>query len=253
MAPAQEVALEPALAQMFAQDLEDPTVAGDVVVVGYRRADEAAVLDLEDGAEAVRVDLVGAEESEVSLSSVAGEGVAQKLAQLAGRLVELRGGLLDFQRVAAEVGQVEVFEDPAAVGVWVRAHATVASRGVGGQLGDQATLLVEELFGTVGAHPLLKHRELLRVGPYVRERHLVRAKGTLDGQAAHLLGTGPALRRAQHDGRPARSARDAVLARLALDGPDALVAGVQRRGERLVHVGWVVAFDEVDLVAVTFE
>src|SRR5215211_6504990 len=48
--PAQEVALEPALAQMFAQDLEDPTVVGDVVVVGYRGADEAAVLDLEDGA-----------------------------------------------------------------------------------------------------------------------------------------------------------------------------------------------------------
>ena len=41
-----------------------------------------------------------------------------------------------------EVGQVEVFEDPAAVSVWARAHAMVASRGVGGKLGDQATLLV---------------------------------------------------------------------------------------------------------------
>jgi hypothetical protein len=50
VAPGQEVALEPALAQMFAQDLEDSTVVGDVVVVGYRRADEAAVLDLKDGA-----------------------------------------------------------------------------------------------------------------------------------------------------------------------------------------------------------
>ena len=136
---------------------------GDVVVVGYRRADKAAILDLEDGAEPVRVDLVRAEEPEVSLPGVPGEGVAQHLAQLAGRLVELSGGLLDFQRVAAEVGQVEVFEDPAAVDVWARAHATVASRGERGQLGDQATLLVEELFGVVGAHPLLQHRELLRV------------------------------------------------------------------------------------------
>src|SRR5215211_1771594 len=251
--PAQEVALEPALAQMFAQDLEDPTVVGDVVVVGYRRANKAAVLDLEDGAEAVGVDLIRAEEPEVSLPGVPGEGVAQKLAQLAGRLVAPRGGLLDFQRVVAEVGQVEVFEDPAAVGVWARAHAMVASRDVGGKLGDQATLLVEQLFGMVGAHPLLQHRELLRVGPDVRQRHLVGAEGALDGQAAHLVGTGPPLGRAQHDSGPARPARDAVLASLVLDGPDALVAGVQRRGERLVHVGWVVAFDEVDRVAVTFE
>src|SRR5215213_1329333 len=115
VASGQEVTLEPALAQMFAQDLEDPTVVGDVVVVGYRRADEAAVLDLEDGTEPVGVDLVGAEEPEVSLPGVPGEGVAQKLAQLAGRLVAPRGGLLDFRRVAGEGGQVEVFEAPAAV------------------------------------------------------------------------------------------------------------------------------------------
>ncbi len=80
VAPREQVALEPALAQMFAQDLEDPTVMGNVVVVGYRRADEAAVLDLEDGTQPVRVDLVRAEEPEVSLPGVPGECVAQKLA-----------------------------------------------------------------------------------------------------------------------------------------------------------------------------
>src|SRR5215217_2709986 len=148
---------------MFAQDLEDPTVVGDVVVVGYRRADEAAILDLEDGTEPVGVDLVRAEEPEISLPGVAGEGVAQKLAKLAGRHVALLGGLLDFQRVAAEVGQVEVFEAPAAVGMRTRAYAKVASRSEGGKLGDQATLLIKQLFGMIGAHPLLEHRELLRV------------------------------------------------------------------------------------------
>ena len=76
MTPAQEVALEPALAQMFAQDLEDPTVVGDVVVVGYRRADKAAILDLEDGAEPVGVDLVRAEEPEVPLPGVSSEGAS---------------------------------------------------------------------------------------------------------------------------------------------------------------------------------
>jgi hypothetical protein len=69
--------------------------------------------------------------------------------------VALRGGLLDFQCVAAEVGQVEVFEDSAAVGVRARAHATVTCRGEGCKLGHQATLLIEQLIRPVGAHPLL--------------------------------------------------------------------------------------------------
>jgi hypothetical protein len=126
---------------------------------------------------------------------------------------------------------------------------------VGGKLGDQATLLVEELFGMVGAHPLLQHRELLRVGPDVRQRHLVGAKRAFDGQATHHFGACPALRGAQHDRRPARSHRDARVpfARLALDGPDPLVAPIERRGEGLVHVGWVVPLDKVDLVTVTLE
>src|SRR5215207_7693764 len=99
----------------------------------------------------------------------------------------------------------------------------VASRGVGCKFGDQATLLVEELVGVVGAQPFLQHRELIRVGPDVRERHLVGAERTLDRQAVHFLRPGPALRRAQHYSRPAWASRDArvPLARLALDGPDA--------------------------------
>jgi hypothetical protein len=82
---------------------------------------------------------VWAEELEVSLPGVPGEGVAQKLAQLAGRLVTLRGGLLDFQRVAAEVGQVEDFEDPATVGVWPRAKAMVTVSGRAERTGEPST------------------------------------------------------------------------------------------------------------------
>ncbi len=44
-------------------------------------------------------------------------------------------------------------------------------------------------------------RRLSRVG----DRHLVGAPGALQFQSIHLLGTGPALRRAQHDHRPART------------------------------------------------
>src|SRR5918995_3400429 len=75
VAAREQVALEPALAQVFAQDLEDPALGDDVVVYRERLADEAAVLDLEDGAQPVRVDLVRAEETKIRLLGVPGKGV----------------------------------------------------------------------------------------------------------------------------------------------------------------------------------
>src|ERR671916_434478 len=67
VAAREQVALEPALAQVFAQDFEDPAVGDNVVVYRERLADKAAVLDLKNGAEPVRVGLVRAEEPEVGL------------------------------------------------------------------------------------------------------------------------------------------------------------------------------------------
>jgi hypothetical protein len=60
-----------------------------VVVYRERPTDEAAVLDLEDGAEPVGVDLVRAEEPEVRRIGVACVSVTQKLAQAPGGLAVL--------------------------------------------------------------------------------------------------------------------------------------------------------------------
>ena len=74
-----------------------------------------------------------------------------------------------------------------------------------------APSLVEQLLGPVAAHPRLEQREVLRVRrATLGERHLVRAPRALDRQAVDLLRAGPALRRAQHDHRPARPLGHAV-------------------------------------------
>src|SRR5215207_661692 len=255
VAAGEQVALEPALTEVFAQDLEDPPRGRDVVVDRERLADEAAVLDLEDGAEPIGVGLVRAEEPEVSRIGVACEGIAEHLTQASGGLVVLLRWRRHLDGVAAEVGQVEVLQHPAAVGVGACAHAFLPLRRERGQLGDQLSPAVEELLGAVGAHPLLQEPELFGVRPHARERHLVGAERTGDGQAVYLARPGPALRSAEHDRRPAGAPRAARVpfARLALYGPDLVVAPIQRSGERLVDMGRVVPLDEVDGVTVSFE
>ncbi len=111
--------------------------------------------------------------------------------------------------VVAEVGQLEVAQQQPAVGVRVRAHPPLAGRRERGQLVTAARRrLVEQLLGTVGAQPRLELGQVLGLVADVGQRHLVGAERALGGEPVDDLGTGPALRRAQHDHRPARPRRD---------------------------------------------
>ena len=100
------------------------------------------------------------------------------------------------------------------------------------------------------------------------EGHLVRAPRALDALAVDAIGAGPALGRLQHDHRPARAiealragrplaragraqrARHAMLARVALDLPDAGERGLERRRHSQMHLARIVSADEMRLVAV---
>src|SRR5215217_9017558 len=75
VAPREQVTLEPTLAQVLGEDLEDPAARVDMIVYLERFADEAAVLDLEDGTEPVRIDLVRTKQPEVRLPSVLRKGI----------------------------------------------------------------------------------------------------------------------------------------------------------------------------------
>ena len=77
--------------------------------------------------------------------------------------------------------------------------------------GDELAVGVEQRLRLVAAHPGLELRQLLGVVAGIGHRHLVRAEGALDRVAVDLLRAGPALGRAQDDGRPARPLEDAVL------------------------------------------
>ena len=162
-----------------------------------------------------------------------------------------RRGHLD--RVVAEVGEPEVAQQHAAVGVRVRAHAALAGGRRGEVLVARPALLVEQLLGAVGAHPRLELAQVLGVVGQAGERNLVRAPRPLRRLAVDLLRPGPALRRAQDDHRPARALEIAVVARAALDLGDLVERAVERGGERLVHRLGIVAGDEARRVPVALQ
>ncbi len=81
----------------------------------------------------------------------------------------------------------------------------------------------------------------------------MRPERPLGRQAVDGLGTGPALRGAQHDHRPARPLGAAARASSLLDRGDLVQRAVELRRQRLVHRLGVVALDEARRVPVALE
>ena len=105
VAARQQVALEPALAEVLAEHLHDAAVRREVVVAGEPLRHPRAVGRLEHGAEAVRRGLVRTEDPEVLRVGVRAQDVAQPQAEDAGGLADTRARRLQRDAVVPEVGQ----------------------------------------------------------------------------------------------------------------------------------------------------
>ena len=248
--PGEEVALEPALALVLAEDFHHSPLDGQVVVGGDDLFLPLLVGVFEDGAEAVGDGLVGAEDAEVAAVVVVDDDVAEVFAQGLGVAGLDGAGVRYVDGVGAEVGQFQGLEQQAAVGHGVGAHAAVALGGQGHQLGEEPAGLVEEFLGAVAAHPGF---ELLEVGGILGglgEGDLVGAVGAFHRQAVDLLGAGPALGGLEDDHGPGGALGDAPLAGVGLDGLDGGDDRVEGVGELAVDGGGVVALDPVGGVAV---
>ena len=108
MAAGEHVALQPALAVVLGEHLHDPPVGLVVGVdLGVDRPLVGVVLDLEQRPQAVGGDLVGAHHAEVGLLAVELEHLAEVLADRAQRALAGAAGLLERDRVLAQLGQLQ--------------------------------------------------------------------------------------------------------------------------------------------------
>ena len=257
--PGEQVALQPALAQVLRQHLGDAADLGDALVDRRRLAEELPVRGLEHRLQAVRRGLVRGHHPEVV--RVHPDHVAQPRAEHRGGADRARAGLGDVDGVVREVGQPQVAQQLAAVGVRGGAHPLRALGGERAQRRDQPALAVEQLVRPVRPQPLLQLGAVGVVVAGLRQRHLMGAPRALDELAVHLVRPGPALRGAQDEHRPAGPVDAPLGVELLLGvGADAGDLGddlVQRGGHPLVDGHGVLAvepaLDDVRAVAVPFE
>ncbi len=92
---------------------------------GFHRT---TILDGKDISQAIRVRLVGAEEAEILLLSVACEDVAHHFAKLACRFSVLGRGLFDINSVVREGWDIQVDHQFATIGVRIGSHTQVPCR-----------------------------------------------------------------------------------------------------------------------------
>ena len=96
-------------------------------------------------------------------------------------------GLIDGDRVVAEVRKQERLPQLAAVGVGIGAHAPFAGGRKLPEFGNQRALLIEELLRPIAAHPLLDDPQMLGIGLHVQHRNLVGSPEAFDSVAIDLL------------------------------------------------------------------
>src|ERR1700730_698019 len=253
VAAGEEIALEPALAHVLAEDLHHPAVGGEMFVDGEGRSLPGFAGDFEDGVQAVGRGFVGAEEAKISRAQVAFHDVAQKAAKNAGGFGDRLPGGFHFDAVAPELRQMQGLEENSAIGVGIHAHAALSFGRKVCQGGDQRALGIEELLGFVAAHPVFEDFQMPGFFVEFGERHLVGAPGSFDRFAVDRFGAGPAFGRAENEHRPARACPLVVLASGLLDGGDFVEDVVEQGGHFRVHHGGIVAFENVGRIAVAAE
>ena len=147
MPTGQEVCLQPAFEHVFAQHLHHPSAPAEPHI---RRASVLFPLPrghLQGVVQFVRDEFVGCEDAEVL--RILHNDVTQPSAQRLRRAVLHRSRSGHIDGVVAERRQVEVFEQIAAIGMRIHSHAEVACRTESGDLREQPSVAVEELFWLV--------------------------------------------------------------------------------------------------------
>src|SRR5689334_17442387 len=137
--------------------------------------------------------------------------------------------------------------------MWVRAHPAISARRELGELRNEPTVIIEQRLRLVAPKPGLQFGERGRVGFRVRNRNLMRAKCSFDRITIDDLWPGPTLWCSKNDRRPARHGLDACCtdcARISLDRSNRVVALIHRPSKILVDRTWIVAGNDVHVVAV---
>ena len=255
VAAGQQVALEPALAEVLGEDLHDAPV-GREVIVGCQpsRPPRRGRSPRTRRSEPVGRRLVGSHDAEVrrGLRRITSRRKPPST-RVASLVVAAGLGTSTACSRKSGISSSRSNSPPLACGLAPMRRSPAAPARPARRAARRARRTAPR--GSVGAQPL---------PPAARGARALRARSESGtwwerndpsaGSPSTTLGPGPALGGAQHDHRPARPVvRLARLTRSALDLRDLRGDLIERGGHQLVHRRRVVALDEVRRVAVALE
>ena len=218
MAASEQIALEPALAAMLAEDFHHAAGLREVLV--HRQCGGHPLLagSGDHVLEAITGRLIGAKDAEVFLRLVGFHNAVQQLPQNARRFHVFLSAPFNLHRKLAEVGHLERLQQQSAVGMRVHAHATAAFGRNLRQLRAEGALLVEEFLGLVALHPLFQQAQVIGLLANLAEWNLMRAPGIFDGLAVNKFRPGPSFGRTHDEHGPCGALDGALCSREPLFG-----------------------------------
>ena len=233
MAARQEIALEPPLAHVLREHLEDAPVPRGLLRPLRERPRVLAAGDLEHISEAVGLELVGRDDPEVALLLVRDEDVLQVCAEGLHVADHRRAAPRELHHVTLERRQVQGDAPVPSEARGVHRETPLAARTEREDVVGGPAVPVEELVGPIGPQPLLEDGQVRGVRPGVRDRNLVRPEGALEPLPVELPGTAEALGCREDDHRPPRPLGRRSRPREALEALDLAV----RPSESGVEIG----------------
>ena len=126
VATGEQVSLEPSLALVLGEHLDNPSARSEMVVVGEDFGFPGTIGHFEDVLKPVRDRFVRTEYPEVC--GVGNYDIAQPTAEHPGGLVQLGSWPRNCDAIAREVGELQVHQQGTAVGMRVSTHPPVADR-----------------------------------------------------------------------------------------------------------------------------
>ena len=243
--PSEQVPLQPSLALVLAEHFHYAATRREKLIVRRCRGVPLPVGHFKKRFQTIGECFVRTKNTEIPPLVVQRSHIAQETPEHMRVADTAHSRRWHVNRIVTIVGHVQVAEKQAAIGVWIRAHASFTLRCKVGQFRFQAALRREKFFWLVAPQPVLQQLEMFGMGRRVGERHLMRAERAFNLQAIDHLWPCPSFGRLENNHRPSRPFGVAVCAGIALDFLDLLDRQVERRGHGLVHQAGLVTLDKV--------
>ena len=136
--PREQIAFEPALAHVLAQDFHHTAIGRDMIVNGNDLGGRLAVRHVKERVPSIRSRFIGRHDTEILRPGIQRHHVAQERSHHARPFGHHHATLRHIHGIVAEIGQRQFLQQEPAIGVRICAHAPLA-------LGRQRGILVVKL------------------------------------------------------------------------------------------------------------